>query len=148
MQSKLPENLHDLDISEDFARELAEGMASLMREMAADAGGKPEENLTGTDAPSTQDQLEREAALRKAWEDMIVESMNGALDVNDFGPDKKGKAVAKPGEPEPAKAEVKGDAFQASIRKAMEKMKASDSALHVRPSGSYAWRVPLISLCQ
>jgi peroxin-19 len=127
---KLPESLEDLDLSEDFARELAEGMAALMREIAADAGDKPEENLTGTEHPPSKETLEKEAQFRKAWEDMLVEGMNGALDIEDFGGVGKGKGPAKPGEA--AKADVPEDSFQASIKKAMEKLKESDSTLQVR----------------
>lgn len=131
-EKQLPPGLEDLDINNDFARELAEGMAALMREIAVESGDKPEENLTGTDAPSTQEQLEREAEFRKAWEEMLVEGMNGALDTSDFGVNKKGKAAAKPGELDGPKADVNDDGFQASIRKAMDKLKESDATLHVR----------------
>lgn len=143
---KLPATLDDLDISNDFARELADGMAALMREIAADSGDKPEENLASTDAPSTEEQLKREAEFRKAWEDMMVEGMNGALDTTDFGVNKKGKAAAKPGELDGAKAEVPDDDFQANIRKAMEKLKQSDSELHVRLSrlNNYLQAEPLL----
>jgi len=127
---KLPAGLDNIDISDDFAKELAEGMAALMREIAAESGEKPEENLTGTDTPSKQEQLEREASFRKAWEDMLVESMNGAMDTVDFGQNEKGKVAAQPGELDGPKADVPDDDFQASIRKAMEKLKESDSALH------------------
>ncbi len=133
---KLPPNLEDLDISEDFAKELAEGMAALMREIAAGSGDKPEENLTGaggTKDKSSQEELEREAQFRKAWEDMLVEGMNGALDTEDFagmgGVGGKGKGPAVPGVEK--KAEVPDDSFQASIRKAMEKLKESDATLQV-----------------
>ena len=121
---KLPSSLEDLDISEDFAKELADGMAALMREIAAEAGDKPEEKLP----KASQEDLEREAKFRKAWEDMLVEGMNGALDGEDVGG--KGKtAAAKSGEEQ--KADVPDDGFQASIRKAMEKLKESDSSLQV-----------------
>ena len=121
---KLPSSLEDLDISEDFAKELADGMAALMREIAAEAGEKPEEKLP----KASQEDLEREAKFRKAWEDMLVEGMNGALDGEDVGG--KGKtAAAKSGEEQ--KADVPDDGFQASIRKAMEKLKESDSSLQV-----------------
>lgn len=133
---KLPPNLEDLDISEDFAKELAEGMAALMREIAAESGDKPEENLTGAGGAkdkSSQEELEREAQFRKAWEDMLVEGMNGALDTEDFaglgGAGGKGKGPAVPGQEK--KAEVPDDSFQASIRKAMEKLKESDATLQV-----------------
>ncbi|KAI0691483.1 Pex19 protein [Cytidiella melzeri] len=124
---KPPASLEDLDVGEDFARELAEGMAALMREIAAEAGDKPEENITGTKTPASKDELEREANFRKAWENMLVDGMNGALDIDDFGVTGKGKAPAKPGEG--SKAEVPEDSFQASIRKAMDKLKESDSSL-------------------
>ncbi|KAI0339238.1 Pex19-domain-containing protein [Trametopsis cervina] len=131
---KLPAGLEDLDVGEDFARELAEGMAALMRELAVDVGDKPEDNLTGKDASLEQAELEREAAFRKAWEDMLVEDMNGALNTEDFGATGKGKTPAKPGET--AKTDVREDAFQASIKKAMDKLKQSDSALHADSAAS------------
>ncbi|KAI0083893.1 Pex19 protein, partial [Irpex rosettiformis] len=135
----------DLDINEDFAKELAEGMAALMREIAAEAGDKPDEKISvGPDGKASQEELEREAQFRKAWENMLVEGMNGALDTEDFGVSGKGKAPAKLGEGQ--KAEVPEDSFQASIKKAMEKLKESDTTLQVRHTDAGSGGDPLDAL--
>ena len=89
-------NLDDLEIGNEFARELAEGMAALMREIAAEAAKPGDDVPSGAEAGTEEEVRLREAAFRKAWEEMLVEGMNGALDVDDFAG--KGKAPARPGE--------------------------------------------------
>ena len=116
-----PSYVTDLDIGNDFARELAEGMAALMREIATES--VPQNGEGGEGAESSEEDKRREAAFRKAWEDMIVEGMNGALDVEDFDKNAKGKAPAKPGE---GKTQVEEDAFQTTLRSAIDKLKVSE----------------------
>lgn len=108
----------DLSVGDDFARELAEGMAALMREIAAEST-QPSESANLSD-----EEKRREAAFRKAWEEMIVEGMNGALDSDDFDKSAKGKAPATPGSAN--KAQVGDDAFQSNLRAAMDKLKISE----------------------
>jgi peroxin-19 len=117
--------IDDLEIGNDFARELADGMAALMREIAAESAKPADGAAAGASTASTEEERQREAAFRKAWEDMIVEGMNGALDVDDFGGKGKGKAPAKPGET--PKADVDEDKFQSTIRKAMDKLTIAET---------------------
>ena len=106
-------------------------MASLMREIAAESGsGLPE---TAEDGEQTEEEKEREKAFRKAWEDMLVDGMNGALDMKDLGLEGDGVESKDKG------AEVPEDAFQSSIRKAMEKMKESEEKIQVSSSRSSTW---------
>lgn len=100
-------------------------MAALMREIAAESGKEG-----GEGAESTDEEKRREAAFRKAWEEMIVEGMNGALDVEDFDKTAKGKAPAKPGE---GKTQVEDDAFQNKLRSAMDQLKVSEDTAKVSP---------------
>ncbi|EKM52991.1 uncharacterized protein PHACADRAFT_259162 [Phanerochaete carnosa HHB-10118-sp] len=114
--------MDELSVGDDFARELAEGMAVLMREIAAESAQQSGEG--GVSADASDEDKRREATFRKAWEDMIVEGMNGALDVEDFDKNAKGKAPAKPGEAN--KTQVEDDAFQSSLRSAMDNLKVSE----------------------
>ncbi|GJE99453.1 Pex19 domain-containing protein [Phanerochaete sordida] len=111
--------LDDLNVGDDFARELAEGMAALMREIAVENG-----QAGAAGGELSDEDKQREASFRKAWEDMIVEGMNGALDTEDFDKSVRGKASAKPGEA--SKAQVGDDAFQSNLRSAMDKLKVSE----------------------
>jgi len=56
-------------LSSDFAKELAEGMESLMREIAGEASGSSD----GKDVTEE----ERNHAFKAAWEAMLVEEMDG-----------------------------------------------------------------------
>ncbi|KAJ7938205.1 Pex19 protein family-domain-containing protein [Mycena leptocephala] len=93
----------DEALAEDFAAELARGMESLMREIAAGSGS------TSEDAGAAPD----EAALKAAWEAMLIEGMDGL-------------SASAPTSPETAGAE--GD-FQSKIRAAMNKVNEGESTL-------------------
>ncbi|KIP02759.1 hypothetical protein PHLGIDRAFT_32078 [Phlebiopsis gigantea 11061_1 CR5-6] len=91
-----------------------------MRDIAAESvRGEREGGAEG--APATQDEREREAAFRKAWEEMLVEGMNGALEKDDHlnmsfsSTEGSGKGD-------------KADPFQSSIKKAMDKLKVAEEA--------------------
>ncbi len=127
---KPPIGIDDLDIGDDFARELAEGMASLMREIAAESGTTSDKG-NEKDAPQSEEDLKREEEFRKAWEAMLVEGLNGQMEADAYGGASEGKS--KEGEA------VKEDEFQASIRKAMEKLKESEANLHVRIQSNILW---------
>ena len=112
-------SLDDLDMSEDFARELAEGMASLMREIAQESGdGKDADGKEMSEEEKKQDEV-----FKKAWEAMLAENLNG----QDKG---TGKGKAKEGQPSAGEAEGE-EGFQDSIKRAMERMKESEAGLHV-----------------
>lgn len=109
-------------------------MAALMREIAAesDVGGGGLGDADGKTGPQT----DQEKTFREAWEKMLVEGMNGSLDVDalETPGDSKGKTKASA----PVKDEAAGststgkdDAFQESIRKAMNKLKESETNLQV-----------------
>lgn len=95
---------------EDLAKELAEGMEKLMREMSG-----------GATAGDAEEALKRQ----EAWEKMLVDGLNGASADDVLGPEQRQKDGSTSQGP---KAE---DAFQASILQAMEKLRTSDTALHV-----------------
>ncbi|TCD64967.1 Peroxisome chaperone and import receptor [Steccherinum ochraceum] len=122
--------LDDLNLSDDFASELAKGMAELMREIAAESGPGAE----GGDG--SEEDKEGEAKFRKAWEEMLVGELNGMPGVDDLlaggpsgGTGAKGKAKegAKTQGAAKSAADAGSDNFQDSIRKAMEKLKESES---------------------
>ncbi|THH27139.1 hypothetical protein EUX98_g7046 [Antrodiella citrinella] len=125
--------LDDLNLSDDFASELAKGMAELMREIASEASPAPEGGASGEDK-------EAEAKFRKAWEDMLIgemDSMGAGVPGEGVypgvaGTEGKGKATAA----EAGKREVGDDDFQKSIRKAMEKLKESETNLQAESAAS------------
>lgn len=98
----------DEPFPEDVARELAEGMEKLMRELSGGAG-----------AGASSEDPEEARKRAQAWEKMLVDGMNGTHE-DTLGPEQRPKAGPST-----------EDAFQASILQAMEKLKNSDSALHV-----------------
>lgn len=130
--TKASSGLDDLDIGTDFARELAEGMAALMREIAAEGA----EGAGADGAAPTEEDKRREAAFRKVWEDMLVEGLNGEMDPEELAKGAKAKAPAASGA-----AEGDKDKFQSSILKAMEQLKVSETSAEVR-------RIPLAVVCR
>ncbi|KNZ75974.1 Peroxisomal biogenesis factor 19 [Termitomyces sp. J132] len=91
-------------MSDDFAKELADGMANLMREIASgsepslgekckDTGGNPEPNE------------EQQRTMKAAWEAMLIEGLG------ESGDEDKSKD---------------GGGFQETIKKAMDKLKESE----------------------
>ena len=95
-------------------------MAKLMRDIATESvRGEGEGAAEG--APATEEERQREAAFRKAWEEMLVEGMNGALGQDDH---MKMRDPSAEGPPDLNAA----DPFQSSIKKAMEKLKVAEEA--------------------
>jgi len=106
-------------IAEDFARELAKGMESLMREM----GGEDLADSAKTEEgrKKTEEEKEKERLFKAAWEAMLIEGMNGQDGTEDLiGHDEVGKETDRTGGK---------DDFQKTIRQAMEKLKESESTL-------------------
>lgn len=99
----------DVDIEADFAKELAEGMESLWRDIAQHEGSGKENETSG----QTQ---ERERSLAAAWEAMLIEGLDGSppQGVSDVS------AVPRAAEK---------DNFQSRIRNTMNKLKESESGL-------------------
>ncbi|KAJ6554028.1 Pex19 protein [Mycena vulgaris] len=93
-------------LTADFAAELARGMESLMREIAA---GVP---------PAAGDAVPDDAALKAAWEAMLVEGMDGMAI--------PGLAAAAPAPP-PAPAHPAD--FQSKIQQAMGKLREGEEGL-------------------
>ena len=126
--SKLTQPTKDEDtMPEDLAKELAEGMEKLMRELAGSSSSP---------APEDAEEARKRA---EAWEKLLVDGMDGAGPSSDPNTRRK-VGTEKSGSPE--------DAFQASILQAMEKLKNSDTALHVRRHlfTSYSLRISPIYL--
>ena len=96
-----------------------------MRELSGGAGG-------GASSEDPEEARKRS----EAWEKMLVDGMNGVNVQDDaLGPDQRRKGGAE--------GSSSDDAFQASILQAMEKLKNSDTSLHVSlPSISY-WAICL-----
>ncbi|CAL1710393.1 unnamed protein product [Somion occarium] len=126
----------DLNLADNFTEELAKGMAALMREIAAesDVGGGGVGDADGKSGPQT----DQEKAFREAWEKMLIDGMNGEVDFDGLEKTTEAKGKLKEtgkanGKAEGSAAngntETKEDAFQSSIRKAMDKLKESETNL-------------------
>lgn len=123
------ENLDDL--GPDFAAELAAGMESLMKELA------------GSTAGVTVDP-ERERDMREAWEKLIISDLEGGpagllgKDLPEFKGASSGAgatsaaAAGKAGTSTPGAGNAADEAFQKTIREAMDRLKTSDDSLKVR----------------
>lgn len=111
--------IDDLEIGNDFARELAEGMAALMREIAAETAKQDGEDADGV--PNTEEEKKREAELRKAWEQMLTHGVDGALEVQN-------EMDVRTSYSETGKEDASGVPFQSSIHDAMKKLKIADDA--------------------
>ncbi|KDQ10644.1 hypothetical protein BOTBODRAFT_35973 [Botryobasidium botryosum FD-172 SS1] len=138
----------DLDLDDDFAKELAAGMEALMKEL----GG-------GTGAADDTLDPEQQEAFKKAWEQMLASELDasgvGAEDM--FGTpagSAKPKSAEKVGKPV-EKEDVKGKGsqsqpqpaadFQDTIKEAMRKLKRSDDDAAAR-SGEPGPEDPLAAL--
>ena len=97
----------------DFARELAKGMENLMRELSAESPtGSTFTDNDGSSDPSA----ESARALKAVWEQMLVEGMDGELEV---------------GQNETSTGSDGGGGFQDRIQQAVNKLKESESSLQV-----------------
>jgi len=112
-------SLPDADLKANFAKELAEGMGSLWRDIAQHGLS---EGSGGESEASNQNQ-ERERSLAAAWEAMLIEGMDGSL------PRRASDAPTVP------KATEKDD-FQSRIRNTMNKLKESESGLKLSDSSN------------
>lgn len=99
-------------LPDDLAKQLAEDMEKLMRELSE-----------GHNGPVPEEEKKRQ----EAWERMLIEGMNG------LGVDDMLDRNSRDKSPESSSASQKKpvDDFQASILQAMDKLKESDSTLHV-----------------
>jgi len=93
------------DFNAEFADEFAKQMEAALREMGGDLGGVP----SSSDGSAGEDG--QNEALRKAWEKILVDGMNGV------------------GEDQSAAESGPEDPFQKNIREAMERLKKSDETL-------------------
>ncbi|KAI0055701.1 Pex19-domain-containing protein [Artomyces pyxidatus] len=110
-----PADADDL-LSGDFAAEFARQMESVLRELGGPLAPEPAPAATGKDADAARDE-----AFRAAWEAMLVDEMDGLTDLSGVGKEKEKGATAGAEEPE--------DAFQRSVRQAMERLKVSEETL-------------------
>ncbi|KAG6876132.1 hypothetical protein C0992_000781 [Termitomyces sp. T32_za158] len=93
-------------MSDDFAKELANGMADLMREIAG-SGSQPSNEEKGKDqGENLEISDEQRRALKAAWEAMLVDELG------ESGDEDKSKDGGK---------------FQETIKKAMDKLKESEN---------------------
>lgn len=124
--AKPPPGFSDqLDLEDDFAQELAKNMAELMRNIAAESTPHAAEPSSG----ETEDaEKERERAFRQAWENMLIEGMNGNLDPENATATSSTGTKGKDTGGGDVNVDLE-DSFQASIKKAMEKLKESDTNL-------------------
>ncbi|THH13901.1 hypothetical protein EW146_g6368 [Bondarzewia mesenterica] len=108
--------------SDDFARELAQGMESLMREIGGAAG------VEAGKAGDEEEEKLREEAFRREWEKMLAEGMDGTM--AGLG-DSTGTNA---GAGKKAEGKVGDDEFQKNIRAAMQKLKESEDNLRADAS--------------
>ncbi|KAI0051537.1 Pex19 protein [Auriscalpium vulgare] len=85
-------------------------------------GGVPAPSASG--AKDKEEEKKREDTFKAAWEAMLVDGMDGLVDLDGFN----GKASAS------NDAESVEDAFQKSVRQAMERLKASEDTLQADAS--------------
>ncbi|KAJ7468563.1 Pex19 protein family-domain-containing protein [Mycena latifolia] len=108
-------------LSADFAAELAKGMESLMREISLGTGAGADE-ASGSGTGSAHD----DAALKAAWEAMLVEGMDGLTVSADPA---SASASAPAGHPAD---------FQAKIKQAMGKLREGEETLQDASGASAA----------
>lgn len=113
-------------LSSEFAKELAKGMESLMREIAGEADGSTA--ASGGDDVSEE---ERARAFKAAWEAMLVEGMDGNLGEGGF--EGLAQASSKGAAPKSKEGAAGAGGFQDKIKQAMDKMKESESKMQVCP---------------
>ena len=106
--------MNDLDIGNDFARELAEGMAALMRDIAAETVKEEREGAEST--LTSEEEQRREAEFKKAWEQMLVNGMNGMSGMKD------------PHDGSQSEEGAADDRFQSAIQDTMKKLKIAEDA--------------------
>ncbi|KAF7373427.1 hypothetical protein MSAN_00552300 [Mycena sanguinolenta] len=110
-------------LAADFAKELAKGMESLMREIAAaDAGADADAAADGEGAQGREDVDAAEEAKRfkAAWEAMLIQEMDGLS---------TGASTSGAGPSGTAATDATTDDFQAKIRAAMSKVNEGESTL-------------------
>ncbi|KDQ23468.1 hypothetical protein PLEOSDRAFT_1072774 [Pleurotus ostreatus PC15] len=96
------------EIADTFAKELSKGMESLMRELVS-----PDKGEGSADAPVDEE------AMKKAWEDMLVNGMNGLMSDPESSLGKDAGGSTSGGKED----------FQSKIRQTMNKMKEGESNL-------------------
>lgn len=147
--SQPPFPIPNIDFSEEFARELTLGMKSLMQEIVSEAGIDPssldkslprENGELGEDDDAegelTEEEKEQQRKFKAAWEAMLVEGMGGDSSVEALamgqvpGMSSAGAAGASASASRAAAGGGVED-FQASIKRAMEKLKESDANAQV-----------------
>ncbi|KAF6741947.1 peroxin19 Pex19p [Ephemerocybe angulata] len=113
-------------LSSEFAKELAKGMESLMRDIGAEAGAPPPGDGTGVNEEEAEEQAR---AFKAAWEAMLVDGMNGKegedplVSLGDILGDAKQTSNAGA-----SGSQARGqDNFQDKIKQAMDKMKETEN---------------------
>jgi peroxin-19 len=103
------------ELSTAFAKELANGMESLMRELV----DQPDQDreLTGGAAEGKKEMTDEERKFKAAWEAMIIEGLGGPAS-SEEGLD-KGRASGETG------------TFQSKIKQTIDKLKENESKFQV-----------------
>ncbi|KAI0328775.1 Pex19-domain-containing protein [Cubamyces sp. BRFM 1775] len=109
-------------LGDDFARELTKGMESLFRDIAQGAGLEDIPDLSKVEEGTTDE--EKLKVFQAAWEEMLVEGMDGSMSAEDVGD--KGKAAESAPQASTSTSSVPPGSFQESVKKMMEKLKESD----------------------
>lgn len=107
-------------LSAEFARELAEGMENLMKEITG-----------GNQSEGDQTEAERARAFKAAWEAMLVEGLDGTS--ADGGLPDLGQVLGQDGVGPSTSNKAGGETtgFQDKIKQAMDKLKESESKVQV-----------------
>ncbi|KAF8888502.1 Pex19 protein family-domain-containing protein [Mucidula mucida] len=103
------DEVNEDELSSEFARELAKGMESLMKELGSQAN-----------VPAGETNEEQERQLKAAWEAMLIEGMNGEGSTSALGTEYKPEAGG-----------VKD--FQSTIQETMRKLKEGDASVSTDP---------------
>jgi len=109
-------------------------MEAVLRELGPELAKEPEEK-TGMGEGGREDEQgkeegsQKDEAFRRAWEAMLAEGMDGAMGGRMDGT--AGPSTSEKKKDTGAKG-VGDDEFQKNIRRAMDRLKESDSSLQVR----------------
>ncbi|KAI0300478.1 Pex19 protein [Multifurca ochricompacta] len=110
-----PPEASDLEFTEEFARQ----MEAMLRDLTTPQVPSSSAGSAGASDATAGGGAERDKAFRSAWENMLVQSMDGGLsDLAD-------------GNEEAAESE---DVFQRNVEKAMERLRRSDTSLQENAS--------------
>ncbi|KAF9448086.1 hypothetical protein P691DRAFT_775685 [Macrolepiota fuliginosa MF-IS2] len=130
------EDLNEDELSAEFARELAKGMESLMKEITNNGSTSTAKEGTNSSTDELTDE-EKAQAFKAAWEAMLVEGLSG-MDADGLGEPLDNDGV----KPKDAGTSAPPNDFQSKIKQAMGKLKESESNLQSGSGGGGAGAAP------